>query len=680
MASRRTATTAYDLPQRALKGQWQTYDDIGRWLCEEIDFAISARGQAADEIRYAWALYQQDRTRTNRLPWPNAADLTSPFAAEYVDALHARLMTTIFTEPVWTVEGWGPSAARAPYVEEFHQRAQEDERMQGYADEWFMRGLVEGVGILEVSEAVELRREVRRIKAALKRDEMTGDLIMGPDHKPVLEVDADGRYREVDDDTPEPMAEVEIDAWEPVRVGPAYDVVPYLDFVTLPGHARDKSQVWAHAKRFWRRVPELQARAKAGVYDAAAVTAIGTHNERTSNADDAPAQPVIVDQRDGTAQKELFEVQVLADFDGQGERWWRVTLHKDSHTVLRLKRDDRTTRYIRVVPFPKPGVYDRGYSTVTNKLMTVIEEDTAARNMYVDRMAFKASQPILRRAGALWEPYEQPIGPGTVLDVKDMDELRLLQGIEDVPPSLMAWRQSVRQDAERALGQNDVSVGQETQERRTLGEVQLVAGYAEVRVNVILRRCQEALEELFQARHTIWKRTLQSRSGSPTLRSMVLGKDAMGIDVSGLATDGTITAEMLDGIFWGKPKGSVETADLNRQRQDFNSFLQALAPLLQLNPQIRAVFSTIPAARSLIKTALKVNRVQDVQSILGSEANDVFAQIEAQQRMQSDPRMQMLTMLMQAAGGPGDGAAPPALAAGPPTPTPERPPAIGATV
>lgn len=641
---------AFDLRASQLKGdEWGTYDDLAQWICGELDIALDARSGVEQEIKYGWALYQQDRTRGRRMPWPNAADLTSPLASEYVDALHARLMTTIFTEPVWTVEGWGDSAKKAPFVEEFHQRAQEDERLQGYADEWILRGLVEGVGILEVSEAFEMRREPKRIKAAVQKDETTGLPVLDEQGKPMLVQGEDGAYVEAQEG--EAMADVEVDAMTPVRMGPAYDIIPYLDFLCLPIHARDRQQVWGYAKRFYRRVPELKARAKAGVYDKAAVEALGTDNERSVLADEAPMTHVVPEQRGPTAQKELWEVQVLADLDGKGERWWRMTVHKDKRVLLRLKRDDRTTRYVRFVPYPKPGSVDRGYSVVTNKLMTVIEEDTACRNVTADKMALKAGQPILRMMGSAWDPYEQPMGPGAVIDVRTMDEIRPMQGIEDVPQSLIVHANRIRQDAERALGQNDVSVGQETQERRTLGEVQLVAGYAEVRVNVLLRRCQEALEELFQARHTIWKRTLETRKGLPSMRSLVIGREADGLDISGLATDGTITAELLDGVFWGKPKGSVETADLNRQRQDFNSMLQVLAPLMQINPAIGAIFKTIPAARSLVKTMLKVNRVQDIQSILGTEANDVFAQMEAQQQIQRDPRMQVLMAVANGMGG-----------------------------
>jgi hypothetical protein len=377
-------------------------------------------------------------------------------------------------------------------------------------------------------------------------------------------------------------------------------------------------------------------------------------------------------QQGPTAQKELWEVQLLADFDGQGERWWRVTVHKDKVKLLRLKVDDRTTRYIRFIPFPKPNTVDHGYSLVGDKMITVIEEDTAVRNMRADRGALKAAQPMKRQVSALWNPYEQAWGPHQVIDVRSMDEVQEMK-IDDIPVSLIQWKSDIRSDAERLVGQNEIAQGQQTEERRTLGEVQLQAGYAEVRMNVIIRRMQEALEELFQVRHAIWRRTLQTRSRhAPLMRALTIGTSADGLDVAGVATDGTITPELLDGIFWGKPRGSVETADLNRQRADFNSFLQVLAPLLTINPTLRMIFQTMPAAKALIKTALKVNRIQDVQSFIGPESNGVFEQLQ----MMQDPRMQLL---MAAAGGMASPQAPiPDGAGGPPgAPEGSRPPADG---
>lgn len=657
---------AFDVTDALLKkSEFTDREGLCRWLCQELDHAISARSGVESEIKYAWALYQQDRTRGN-MPWPNAADLTSPYGAEAVDAIHDRIMGTVFTEPVWTVEGWGPSAVKAPYVEEFHQRAQEEERLQGYIDEWVYRGLIEGVGTLETCEAVDLRRErqQKKIKLQLGAPGPDGQAlpIMGEDGQPALQQDETGQYLEAEGD--EPAADMEIDSLEPVRLGPEYDVIPFLDFLTLPGHARSRKEIWGYAKRFWRRVPELNAKVKLGMYDKAAVTAIGTDNERTETGSEAPASGTVPAQDGPTAQKELWEVQFLADCDGRGERWYRATVSKDRYQMLRLKVDDRTTRYTQFIPFPKPGCAGRGYSLLTNKIITVLEEDTAIRNMRADRAAFKASQPILRQVNALWDPYEQPMGPGRVLDVRDKNELTLLQGIEDVPASVLQWKQDVRGDFDRLLGTNDTALGQDTQENKTLGEVQLRAGYSEVRMNVIIKRFAEPMEELFQVRHTIWQRTLANIGKLPTMRALAIGRIADGIEVSGIASDGMATPELLDGVFWGKPKGSVETADLNRIRQDTIGLLQALPGVFQVNPMMAQLFQTIPAAKSLTKQILRVFRWPDTQSITGPEAKGVFEQMEMQQQMaamQADPRMQVLQSLM----GAGDSAPMPGAALGP---------------
>lgn len=660
-----TVYTAFDVtPAQLKKSSFKTREGFCTWLCDELDLARSARSHDEGEIKYAWALYQQDRTRGKRAPWPGAADLTSPYASEYVDALHARLMTIIFTEPVWSIEGFGPSAVKAPYVEEFHQRAQEETRFQGYADELVLRSLVEGTGTIEISEAVDMRRETTRKKVKLRLDALGQPVL--EDGEPALEQDDQGRYAEAGPE--DASAEVDVDALEPVRVGPSYDVIPLLDFLTLPGHARDRTQVWGYAKRFFRRVPELNAKVMLGVYDKAAVAAIGTDNERQVEGDEAPKPHTIVMQDGPTAQKELWDVQVLADCDGRGERWYRVTVSLERRQLLRLKQDDRTTRYAQFTPFPRPGSVARGYSLITNKMITVIEEDTAIRNLRADRAAFKASQPVLRQVGALWDPTEQPMGPGRVLDVRDPNEIRMLQGIEDVPASVMQWKADVRTDGDRLLGTNDTALGQDTQETKTLGEVQLRAGYSEVRMNVILKRLSESLEEVWLAMHTIWKRTLQQRQGLPPTRAMVVGSMAQGITIEGVGTDGSVTPELLDGTYWAKPKGSVETADLNRQRQDFNAMLATLPALAQMNPTIGALFATVPAAKSLVKTMLKVNRVQDVQSFTGPEQHDVFEAMEQQQAMQramADPRMQAISSLMGSqpgAGAPGSGGGDPMAA------------------
>ncbi len=669
-------SSAFDLKESALKkSQWRDWDDLASWLSSELDQVIGARAGRKEEIAYSWAYYEQQRMRAGNMPWPDAADLPSPFAAEYTDAVHARLMQTIFVEPVWTVEGYGASAVKAPIVEEFHQKAQEDERLQGYLDEWILRGLIEGVATIKVSESREWRREQVQKRLAIQLDGM-GAPVMGQ-AGPMLQYDDHGGFVESEDEQT-PSALTQLDEWRPARLGPEYEVLPYGDFFTLPAHARHRQHVWGYCSRFYRRWPQLQDWAKRGWYGKAEVDEVGDANDKYISNDDVPHPGVsVVDQRRNTAQKELFEFTVLLDLDGGGERWWVITLHKESTTILRCKVDDGMTRYCRFMPFPKPGTVDHGYSLVGHKLISVIEEDTARRNLKADRMAMKASQPVLRSVQALWQPFEQPLGPRSVIDVRQMDEIKMLQGIDDVPQSVYQWGNELRSDADRLIGQNDTALGVDTEEQKTLGEVQLRAGYAEVRVNVIVKRMQEPLEELGLVRHEIWKRTLRTNPNLPPQRAMVIGQNAVGINVPGYPEDIQVTADILEGVYWFKPRGSVETADLNRQKSDLTQLLQTLGPLAQMNPAIGMILSTPTAAKSIMEQVVRVFRWPDRQSFLGSEANNVFDVMMQQQQMQQaqqqammDPRMQFV-MALAGGGGAPQGQLPPAGQA--PTPTPQQP-------
>ena len=650
-------STAFDLKASDLKGTHAdvtTFEELGIWLTNELDIAVSVRGATDEDVKYWWTLYEQGRTRGSNAPWPDAADLTSPLASEAVDAVHARLMQTIFTEPVWTVEGWGDSVKKAPFVEEFHQRSLEEERLQTYLDAVLLRSLVEPAGILEISEAVEKRREVTRKQVKWATDPL-GQPLLDDKQQPKAAQDEAGNYIEATPDDPMSM-QVEYDDLQHVRKGPSYDVVPYLDFATLPAHAKDRTQIWGYAKRFYRRVPEIKSLAKQGIYDPDAIEKIGTQNERDDRSDQAPSRTVGLASQDGpTAQKELWTVQFLADLDGKGERWYRATVHRDTRTVLRLNKDDRVTRYFKFVPFPKPSSTE-GYSLIGHKLLTVIEEDTAVRNMRADKAALAISAPIKKLQGALWDEFEQPFGPRAVITVRDMREVDQMQ-LSDVPASINVWKQDVRADADRILGLNDTSLGQESGKDATLGEVRLRAGYAEVRMDLIVKRLKEPLEELAQARHNIYLRQLreeqqQTQQGRMVPQSLIIGLEARGVDVSSIA-DGRITPDMLEGQFWFLPKGSVESADLNAQMGYFNQGLIALANLSKTNPTIAMLLSSPSTARSILEQWARVYRWPDKQAFLGSEAQAAIKQQMEQQQMMQDPRMQLAMAMAQAGPGPG---------------------------
>jgi hypothetical protein len=607
---------------------------LALWICDEVQGAIDARASAEVECDYWHRLYEQGRTRmASTTPWPNAADLTSYLATQNVDALHARLMKTINVEPIWTVEGWGQTANNSPFVEEFHQWKAEEEGLQGVFDRLSLISLIEPRGLLEVREGTQMRRVRKESFVAMElapvMDPMTGqpvqNLMGQPEQAPVfdetgqpkLQTGPDGKFVEPTDPNV-PAVKVVIDSLEPIRTGPQYRVIPYRDSVVLPGHARDKDEIWGYGKRFWKRWPELRQMAADGVYDKAAIELLTQTGDREPDSALQRSGQDVARQEGSTAEKELWEVLLLKDLDGKGERWYLATIHLQQQVLLRLQYDDiDRSRFVLFNLFPRPDRATEGFSLIGHKLITTIEEHTAVRNMRADRSTMAVQAPIKRLTGALWDPNEQPWGAGAVIDVRDMRELEPMQ-VTDVPPSVIDWEHGLERIAEKLVGVNDIASGQTVQDSKTLGEVQMATEQSFVRMDLVVRRFQEAMEDLAAIRHAIWKRVLSEQpQGVEPPQGIMIGLEARGASLP----DGRITARMLDGQFRFKPRGSVETADPRALRADFNQMLQALPALIAASPFLQQALLMNPqAARALLEQFVRVYRIPNRQAFLSGAA------------------------------------------------------------
>ena len=627
------------------------------WLTDEIRAAIDARAVVEREVDYWHELYEQGRTRAKNLPWPNAADLTSSLGTQNVDSLHARLMKTINVEPIWTVEGWIENAERAPIVEEFHQWKAEEEGLQSVLDRLALISLIEPRGLLEVREGTTARRVRKETWVAFETvprlDPATGAVEQVPvfDEKgqPKLQLGPDGKYVTPPDETV-PSVRVIVDSLEPVRIGPQYRIVPYRDSVILPGHARDKDEIWGYGKRFWKRYQTLITD---GHYDAEALEQLTTASDREPDAAlRRSGMDVAQTPNQEIVEKELWEILFLKDLDGQGERWYVATIHLDQQLLLRLQHDDLGhSRFVPVILFPRPDRATEGFSLIGHKLITAIEEHTAVRNMRADRSAMVAQAPVKRLAGALWDPLEQPWGAGAVIDVRDMREIEPVQ-VPDVPNSLIDWERGIERTAERLVGVNDIATGQTLADTKTLGEVQMATEQSFVRMDLVVRRFQEAMEDLAAIRHAIWRRVLAEQDGMAVPQGVLIGLEARGIPLE----QGRITAQLLEGSFRFKPRGSVETADPRALRADFNQMLLALPALLQASPLLQMALAGNPqTARALLEQFVRVYRIPNRQAFLSGAA-----------LIEQQMRQQLMQQQMGAAGllpaGPGAGPGGPAAA------------------
>jgi hypothetical protein len=436
-----------------------------------------------------------------------------------------------------------------------------------------------------------------------------------------------------------PAVKVVVDSLEPIRSGPQYRVIPYRDSVILPGHARDKDEIWGYGKRFWKRMPELLEMADRGIYDKAAIETLTATSDREPEPSLQRAGADVARQEGDTAEKELWEVLLLKDLDGKGERWYLATIHLGQQTLLRLQHDDvDRSRFVLFNLFPRPDRATEGFSLIGHKLITTIEEHTAVRNMRADRSTMAAQAPIKRLIGALWDPLEQPWGASSVIDVRDMREVEPVQ-VPDVPPSVIDWERACERTAERLVGVNDIASGQAMQESKTLGEVQMATEQSFVRMDLVIRRFQEAMEDLAAIRHAIWKRSLaEQEQGVEVPSGVMIGLEARGMPLPG----GRMTAAMLEGQFRFKPRGSVETADPRALRADFNQMLQALPALIQASPFLQQALLMNPqAARALLEQFVRVYRIPNRQAFLSGAAM-IDQQAQQMAMMQQAQQMGLL--------------------------------------
>jgi hypothetical protein len=587
-------------------------DELVQFLKREIEYAMQARDRIAGDdgkIDAAHLMYEGGDMRLSKdTPWPGAANLGSFVVTEKVASLRSRIVATLFSDPVWIVEGYGDAAQRAAFVEAFHQWKTEQEKLQSFMTRVAHNSLIEGMGVLEISDRIVLRKGLRTMNALLQRDEMTGAVMLDENGDEIFVREASGKF--VEADAEEPSVKMVVSDVVRATAGPSFRVLSLKDFFIMPGHASEREDIWGYAKRVFRRLPELQCRERDGFYKNVEMLGRATDQESTPKTDRQGLD--IAPGYDETAEKEIWEVTFLADLDDDGyEEWYVATLSVRHSALLRVQYQDyNTPHYLLFTPLPRPNsVY--GYSYAYDVLGSLYDEHSALRNMFADRSVLATSAPFLVTEGSAWNPATRPFGPRQHIPVRDLNEIKQLE-VRDVPSSVIEAIRMTLQAAERLSGQNDTTTGLLAQSDRTLGEVKLSTEQSFVRIDEIVRNFQEGMEDLFDLHHMIWKNKLE-KDPEP-----LPGELLQVMQERNISTDSSMmSADLLQGIFRGKPHNSVENADFSKMRMDFAGMMTALNQLAQTVPAIAQHLNNPEVVRSILSQIARIYRWPDRANLVG---------------------------------------------------------------
>lgn len=594
-------------------------DQLADQLCVEIQDALDARATIIADgglIDFWDWFYEQGRTAPNQLPFPGAADLTSYIITENVDAMQSQLMRAVYgVTPICFVSGWGESAKKAQYVEAFMDWQARKSGLKEELDKTLFGALIEDCYILEVREQIETRRHVEEFDAAIQTNPEGGAIFDAQGNVQVL---TDGEGEPIKAEMNQPAARIKRSYVRTKRLGPRYEPISMKDFVFLPGHARTKHQIWGYAYRFWERIPTIQERADDGIYDKDALKEMGDGSDRETEAVIRVVDSV-APQQGPAVEKELWQLSLKRDLDGDGrEEWYLATVSVKHRVLLRLKLDTFVMkvgrpRCVPFVLFPRRNaVY--GYSYAGDKLSTLAEEHTALRNMKADRGALATNKPLKVMRGAPWNPDTQPIGVGRTITVNRQDDIQELD-IADVPAGIVEQERSIIQAKERVGMLSDATIGVLADEKRTLGENRLVQGGSGTRVSTVIGRLHDALAAVFELTHAIWLETLEADPKGVEAPQRVIDQlSSQKMDLKG----GRFTLENLKGEFAFEPYGSIDTANPERQRGDFNNWLTALTNLAKVFPAMQAIFMSPDAAKAILEEGMRVYQVRDREPFLGA--------------------------------------------------------------
>lgn len=483
--------------------------------------------------------------------------------------------------------------------------------------------------------------------------------------------------------------------------GLAFTVIPFHDLVYQPVAARNADELWMVGHRYRARGADLLEGAKNGQYEMAWVKELlgsgfrgsGITDEMEERGDlsgyDWDTMPDLGGREEYYREFNCVSVCWKDDLNGDGEmEWYVIKACLDPMKVLSVSHYPYEHGKPNYVLFSyDPDVADLAGQSIAELNATTQEVADEVINSVVDLTT------IMKNMGSSFfytetsgfDPHKFTLRPGTQVQLESVEGIMPMRVAENVPTAVLHLQNLLmvlETWSEKLTATSNPTLGRETTNQKTLGEVQIVMGQAASIFEDYAAHVATSWAEVWeQARQLI--RQYHDGEGFVTFRKQAVPKDFM--------EDGTTPAVEMptydplsggvamqrqpapQGYVFGRLPAEIMAADVTIVPAGMGNYLDQQFRAQSAYAVLQETKANPVSQMNLPLIAKAFERWLNAINYEGREEYIGMLQQGAQQAMQMMQLQQML-MAMQGGAGPGDpgqGQLPPGKTGQPP-PEPPR--------
>jgi hypothetical protein len=483
---------------------------IGEVVCEEIKKSLAANDKTYQLAKRCQNQYNQvtrwmETGKEVTVPWKGAADYFIPLTEWVVDAVHARVLNTLFSqEPYMEATGVESSDVdRAPGVTDFLDMVfREKIKLYDNTNFFWKQMLTNPFAVLKYDVVKEYDRIISKQPALVFINPATGDQQQLLKDDPEIEM----KLQEMIQSGYQPSGENEVWVSEDKAIidGPQLKYVRFEDYIYCPNAKRDTRLYW-EGDRFWLTLNEMNLKAMQEKFIKESVDMV----KRSLDLSSISGSEKVIAQR--SQLRECFHWYGRFPFNKNNEVDFNdpEAIEQEVYCVVDYKEKEllQIMRwYHRRLPYPD-RCYIRGEFEETEefigrslamKLYMTQKELNSLHNTIMNN-AWIAMQKIFVKKktlqGSEWDKPE--VYPGVMWEEDMTGDIRVLE-VGDVKAIGMEMESTLLNFAERISNISIFQTGTARQEggNKTLGEVNKTISEGNQGLDKFIQRCHNILKKV----------------------------------------------------------------------------------------------------------------------------------------------------------------------------------------